>query len=239
MSPPSVCAIMLTRDRPEMAARAVRCFERQTYPAHLIIWDQSESWWEHEHVMWVSSNIHYFHEPTSSGKSIGELRNRANAMCTWADIIVHWDDDDICHPRRIEEQVALLQESDAECVGYRECLFWRSFWHIPPMPPGEAWVYSQMGQRNYAIGASLCYWRSVWQARLFPDLMTGEDTKWLEGVKCIGPRGLCSLICTIHGGNTNKGYEPDLERATKFANVKEWTRVPEWDERVRAIVETA
>ena len=43
-----------------------------------------------------------------------------------ADILVHLDDDDYSHPNRIAEQVVLLQSSGADCVGYREMLFWQN-----------------------------------------------------------------------------------------------------------------
>ncbi len=33
MNEPTVCAMMLTADRPELAKRAVECFRAQTYPS--------------------------------------------------------------------------------------------------------------------------------------------------------------------------------------------------------------
>lgn len=44
---PTVCAILLTCDRPELAAKAVECFRKQTYGNKtLLIWDSGgdEKW---------------------------------------------------------------------------------------------------------------------------------------------------------------------------------------------------
>lgn len=126
MTEPLVCAIMLTRDRPQMAARAVRAFRAQTYdPARrqLLVYDTGNSAWffdgsDAENELIVCA-------PEDVDKSIGYLRNKANT-CTLADsVIIHWDDDDYSHPNRIAEQVAFLQESGADVVGYSDLLFWR------------------------------------------------------------------------------------------------------------------
>ena len=119
MADPTVCAVMLTRNRPDMARRAVRSFESQTYQnKRLVIWDTVCG-------PTVRHAGHFQHCTIGdAGESIGKLRNQANALCR-EDIIIHFDDDDVSHPNRIAEQVAHLQASGAECVGYREMLFWR------------------------------------------------------------------------------------------------------------------
>jgi hypothetical protein len=42
MSEPTVCCIMLTKDRPALAARAVRCFRQQTYERKRLLIVNSE-----------------------------------------------------------------------------------------------------------------------------------------------------------------------------------------------------
>ncbi len=215
---PTVCAVMLANGRAPMVQRAIRCFREQTYPDKLLTvldttpnaraWDGEEG--ENEVYLW---------SPTDSG-TIGTLRNTANreaiALNRWSgrteypEIFCHWDSDDWSHPRRIEEQVALLQASGKQCVGYRDMLFWRecSMCHggrdntLPncpgcglkydpnrPTPVGEAWIYSNNDPR-YCLGTSLCYWRSAWEARPFADAPkpggSGEDKLWLDGIDSLG-----------------------------------------------------
>lgn len=128
MSTPTVCAVMLTANRPEMARRAIQCFVRQTYEnKQLLICNSGPGF---ETGIADEDNIIRLYVPLesliSSGNlppKIGGIRNLA-ALLTAAPIIVNWDDDDYSHPKRIEEQVSLLLASGADAVGYRDCLFW-------------------------------------------------------------------------------------------------------------------
>ena len=157
MAEPLVCCIMLTRDRPAMARRAVECFRAQTYErASMICLDTGAG---------DNVSVQHYHMPMWADRSIGALRNEANAMVGSADIIAHWDDDDWSHPHRLAEQVALLQASGADVVGYRDMLFW-------DQRPGAfcgAWLYSNPLTRGYALGTSLMYWRKTWKRCPFDD----------------------------------------------------------------------
>jgi len=212
MSAPAVACVMLTNGRPEMVARAERCFESQTY-----------------------QKLYMIRYDNHGQKSIGALRNEANAGgAIKPDIICHWDSDDWSHPNRIAEQVALLQSSGAECVGYHEMLFWESAWVGRNFNDGLAWLY-RASIPNYAIGTSMCYWRETWERHPFPDRSEGcDDLYWFnKGVKIASVEALTLqpdgtgifrdeplMIASIHGGNT----------CSKIAaGAREWTRVPEWD----------
>jgi hypothetical protein len=250
---------MLTRDRPEMAARAVRSFRAQTYPAkRLLIYDTGQDNMcdlaDSIEVLETDEDIEIVESQAADHhgnlKTIGYLRNRAIHQAEAHDIIIHWDDDDVSHPRRIEEQIALLKSSGAECVGYREVLFWRRLGGMKSWDAPEAWLYS-VPNPSWACGASFCYWRSTWERRPFPDLPkrgvvggSSEDVAWRREVKCIGVRGIGSamvaephppdedmprLVCGIHGGNTMQ-YE--LEKYPDS-----WRRVPEWDAACRRMME--
>jgi hypothetical protein len=230
VSEPSVCAIMLTRDRPEMARLAVECFRKQTYPnKNLLVWDNGVP------------GVPFFPRKEMAEReylgidedwSIGVLRNRANQHAcsgeTFAepDILVHLDSDDWSHPNRIAEQVEFLQATSADCVGYREMLFWRQ-------EERQAWLYSNPDPR-YCLGTSLCYWRAAWERRPFEATSQGEDARFTAGLDCRGvpsfgfarkmfrlnPR----MIARIHPGNTSNAYEP-----AKMAACPEWSRASEWD----------
>ncbi len=238
VSEPLVCAVMLTRDRPAMAARAVAAFRAQTYAKkRLIVWDTGHvpTFSAKAIVTEVAEGL--FYVPEQRGKTIGWLRNYI-ADCIHdepprPDIFVHWDDDDLSHPNRIAEQVALLQASGADCVGFNEVLFWRKldgemefdknfgdggFGAVTETAdaieietgaliesPGEAWIYSN---RNplYATGASLCYWRKTWERHPFKDTMVGEDNAFLQDIRDAG--GNIVTVSCFHKRNfTPEGTE--------------------------------
>ena len=265
MSTPLACAICLVDGRPEMLKRAIASFEAQTYERKgLLLWGDPQGVdFSRETAFAVVHD-----EESRRGLSIGELRNQANFFAVdmmGAEVLIHWDSDDLSHPRRIEEQLALLESSGAEAVGYNEAIFWRQGeWSSPvgtndpvglciseregcPDYPHEHWrdkgsAYLYSNPRpNYAIGASLAYWRSTWQRRPFPHLpipgnrqSAGEDAEWLKGVKCVAVSSIGadvplpglpvndldpSLICSIHGQNS-QAY--DLALASPYFKRAAW-----------------
>ncbi len=257
MSEPRVLAVMLTADRPEMTARAVRSFLSQTYGnKKLFALDTGkvETPIKNEHLVYSE----YF--PGERGKTIGELRNLANKYanpkCFDADIIFHFDSDDVSGPRRIEEQVALLQASGKDCVGYRDMLFWREHKQTlgagveysqsaPPKSLGslvfvtrEAWLYSNADPR-YCLGTSLCYWRKTWEARPFPNLSRGEDKAWLRGVESIGVESFMKNppIDLLERLNAGEDFNPRMIASFHGGNTStpdpstsdNFKRIPEWD----------
>lgn len=266
MTGPTVCCVMLTRDRPEMARRAIECFRKQTYKKkRLLVADNSTD----PHLLDGVFQGFPIGEGWSCNVegSIGEMRNQANQVAKAADIIAHWDDDDYGHPNRIAEQVALLQSSGADCVGYREMLFWReprretgkavmtrddvviSEGPVSGWFPGEAWLYAHHSS-NYALGTSLMYWRRVWDAKKFnPNLKTGEDKDFIQGLNCVG---VCSTSESVKGFTAMENFEPRMIASIHGANTasydlekmqaqgsREWKRVPTWDARVGEIMEAA
>lgn len=249
---PRVICVLLTRDRPELAKRAVDCFKAQTYEnKRLFVFNTGRDDWLRQEELVYSE-----HYPHFANETIGELRNFANSYsnpnCLKGDIIAHWDDDDYSPPHRLTEQVALLQASGADAVGYNEMLFWRTppvtgndWTKNPPVDYGEAWLYTNH-RPGYVLGTSLMYWRSVWEAKPFPDLPkapggTGEDTEWICGLKVIAqdfatrrdyadtsPR----MVARIHGQNYGTyNLEEQIAQGSQ-----EWRRVPQWDIRVRELL---
>ena len=242
---PLVACVMLTKDRPELAWRAIECFRAQTYKHRtLLIWNTGTS----EEIECGCGSLCFHAVAPDEGLTIGALRNAANAFRTGygvPDILIHWDDDDWSHPNRIAEQVALLQNSRADVVGYNEMLFWRSVLDSRGHP-GEAWLYRKRSN-TYALGTSLCYWRRVWEAKKFPDLprpgagAASEDREWSQGLnvravsslvvpyeKPDGPR----MIARIHGANS---MPYNIEQTIEDGGI-EWSRAAEWDERIREIL---
>ncbi len=196
---PTVCCIMLTRDRPSMAARAVRAFRAQAYANKQIFMldtgNESAGYFgDYDEV------AHQWADLSLQSWSIGRLRNEAIGRAGAADIIAHFDDDDYSHPNRLTEQVALLQASGADCVGFNECLFWDTRGNGTNMvncretteqglksfdATGQAWLY-RCPSPTYGLGSSLLYWRSAWERKPLADINHGEDVRWITGLKVVG-----------------------------------------------------
>lgn len=216
-----------------MAARAVCSFREQTYERKwLLILDQGGCGPEETEI--DIAVCHYI-----DGASIGALRNAAIRLATqttnWpSDIIAHFDDDDVSAPQRLTEQVALLQSSGAECVGYNEMLFWDTRGRLRNrMVAGvdmsihestnEAWIYRAVNL-HHLLGTSLMYWRSTWERQPFDDINHGEDARFVMKLKVCGLSSIVGadprMIASIHGGNSS-GYAPENDRAGS-------RRAPEW-----------
>lgn len=258
---PLVCAVMLTRDRPAMATRAIRAFRKQTYGrASIIALDTGDG---------DGLDCQYYHSPLRHGRSIGALRNEVNSLASSADIIAHWDSDDWSHPNRLAEQVALLQSSDYDAVGYREMLFWdtRRVPHVCSYDEresgcpvcvdedqrqhegrGEAWLYTHP-KPDYCLGTSLCYWRRTWESKPFPDLpipgnpnSACEDFVWQSGLRC---KSMSSVNAT-EDAHTYLDGEPRMIATVHGRNARSvispgncFTRAANWDERIRRLIECA
>ena len=241
---PTVCAIMLTADRPHLARRAVESFRSQTYPAkRLLVFDTGDGALHDLDIGDGDAPEWYAQRGKLDGaRTIGELRNLAAGfpMAVNADILIHWDDDDWSHPNRIAEQVTLLQSSGADCVGYNSMLFWRQDQNGMDAL-SEAWMFRQPAP-NYALGTSLCYWRKVWERNPFKATSRGEDLDFCRALKCVGVPANPSdfrpeprMIARIHGGNTMMGasYTPEKMREAP----DQWRRVPGWDAYAGSVME--
>lgn len=239
---PTVCCIMLTRDRPAMTARAVASFRAQTYERkRLLVYDTGKL----EYSSGFGCGPEVYHVWAKDRGAIGELRNHANGHWTGydlekSDIIAHFDSDDWSHPQRLAEQVALLQSSGADCVGYNDALCWDTRISVNLVDPLEddyvltrkAWLYANHVPPTYALGGSFCYWRRVWEAHPFEALNHGEDERWRTKIRSLGvssfaeSRGpnwnvLPRFIIGVHGDQTSSYNMAGL--------LVSYRRVPEWD----------
>jgi hypothetical protein len=186
--------------------------------------------------------------------TVGQLRNMAATfpMAVDAGIILHLDDDDWFHPNRIAEQVALLQSSGADVVGYNRMLFWRepnlSGEDLEIFSPGEAWIYT-----GEILGTSLAYWRKTWERTPFAaNHVLNEDGGFVsevrgKGGKVVAVDSICDLnpfpslvinlqprmIARIHAQNSsNPAYNPQQ----MAAHPRHWQRTPEFDSYCRRMM---
>ena len=192
---------MLTKDRSEMAARAVRAFREQTYQnKRLYILDTGN---ENAGYFLDDDDVsHRWADISLQTWSIGRLRNEACHNNADADIFIHWDDDDWSAPDRVERQLRLLESSGKPVVGVHDLLYHR-------MTDRTLWRYDFQGTPPYACGTSLCYLRSYWEAHRFPEKRHSEDTDFAMKARAEG--NLASepnagmIVARWHGHNT---YDP-------------------------------
>lgn len=238
MSLPTVCCVMLVNGREAMVKRAIESFKAQTYePKLLLIWDSG-----------VKSAVRLddrrdpriWYDRSSPESTIGAMRNDANMMACYAgplnaDLIANWDSDDYSNPYRLAEQVALLESSGKQCVGYRELLFWDT-----REARNEAWLYSDYNPSR-AAGASFLYRRELWERVPFVDA-PHEDYRWMQNEEV--SRGMLSvsaiekpvteyeavacyprMVCQMHAGGTEQ-----IPRSVMLeGGGGVWRRAPEYD----------
>jgi hypothetical protein len=217
-----------------MAARAVRAFREQTYQNkrlrilnHNTLIPRPGGYGTYRPATWeLGDGVSEVEMPwTQEEPSIGGLRNIAVRGADYQ-IIIHWDDDDVSHPNRIAEQVAHLQASGADVVGYSELLFWRDMQRCHDVRPGipccdsgmrsgghahddwcsnptaikfgEAWLYK--APHNTAPGTSLCYWRKTWEQKPFPDLpkRPGGDGEDVVWLRGLNLATVSGIPRTVH-----------------------------------------
>ncbi len=252
---PSIAAICLYADRPQFIASMLESFRQQTYENKwLVIFDNGIEPFEAE----LQPRETLIRDP-AQGRTIGELRNAAITLCN-SDIIAHSDSDDWSGAHRLAEQVALLQSSSADVVGYNEMLFWREAvsdedcecgWYPDgknpecKARPGEAWLYTSPVPKP-TLGTSLAYWRRVWERKSFNPRLpnnseaTGEDWDFIQGLKCAAVSSLFA-----------PGKDPTFQDPRMIARIhggnttkyniedsrgSSWKRVPEWDARIKEIL---
>lgn len=165
---PLVSAMMVTKNRPELAKRALQCFLRQTYPVkELVILDDGEDVLLENVVRGLEDKRVKFFRIPSTGKTLGELRNAALAL-TRGEYVCQWDDDDLSDPQRLEVQMAAILVHDVDA-----CLLQR---HIVWFPDAHRLAISEVRR-----------WESSFVCRKskvpdYPILGKGEDTPVIEEI---------------------------------------------------------
>ncbi len=167
-----VSCVCPTGDRPTYLQQAIDCFLSQSYTdSELFILDDGLV---PAHVP-AHPRIRLRYLPRATPRLLtGMKRNVLNALAQ-GEIIIHFDDDDYSCPTRVAEQVAFLELSGKEVVGYPDCFFFREM-------DRRVWHYHFLGgSMPYAVGTTLCYWRRYWASNHFESKPIGEDTLFAYG----------------------------------------------------------
>ena len=203
---PLVSAIMPARGRPALAAAALACWRRQTWPnSELVVVDDAE----------CPAFPDGIHEPRVNYHRIpGRLTIGAkrNLCCERAagEFIVQMDSDDWNAQERIADQMALIQRAAVPMVGYHS-LLWTD--------GSQWWRYVN---RDWFGGTGLLYRRDWWVTHPHPDgpkhRVDAADKPFVDAA--IAAFAFASmpardmLVARIHGDNTSpKGTTgPDWRR---------------------------
>jgi hypothetical protein len=231
MKTPTVTAVCITADRQAYTDRAVQCFLSQTYEdSRMLIYDTGIKPYVMERI--ATGRIALVRGEDAPRRTIGELRNEASKL-TVSDVLIHWDSDDWSAPHRIEDQVKLLINSNADIVGYNDLMFWDAL-------KAEAWQFRQSNHR-WPIGTSLCYWRAFWEKHQFQATSSGEDWHFFQGQRTSAMTSMQSygddpgqlsawrpmLVAEIHSKNTHCRITPENT---------EWKRQTGWDGRLKELM---
>ena len=194
---PLVSCVMPTRDRRRFVPTAIELFLRQDYPEReLLVLDDGDD--PVADLIPSDPRIRYRRLPRPV-----QLGTKRNMLCELArgEIIAHWDDDDWSAPWRLSYQVEALLGSETDVCGLRELYFL-------DRDANRAWCYSYppRGLRPWVAGGTMCYRKDFWVRHRFPEVGSGEDTRFLWSshprVAALEDSGF--YVAMIHSANTSR-----------------------------------
>jgi glycosyltransferase involved in cell wall biosynthesis len=209
---PLVSCVMPTFDRREFIPAALRYFARQDYPAlELIVVDDGTD----PIADLIPDDPRIRYHRLENRLVLGAKRNLGCELAR-GQTIVHWDDDDWYAHNRVSTQVAALDTDGSDLSGMRSLRFYE--------PAGRrAWEYNWPAPgRIWAAGSSLCYRKALWERSKFPEVATGEDTRfvWSRAARSLADVSHThTIVAVIHRKNT-------VPKAPHGAN---WTSVASQD----------
>lgn len=191
-----ISCLCVTRNKPYLLKRSIKCFSGQTYKnKELLIVCESD---DHDTITFASSliddSIRLLILDVQPKRTLGELRN-LSIEAAKGDFFCQWDDDDWYHNRRLELQMKALRDhykSGSVLVN----------WIIYDQPKKEAYLsYTRAWE-----GSILCKKDIVSKDCHYDHLAKGEDTSFLFKIlerNCLVPLMMpCLYVYVIHGNNT-------------------------------------
>jgi len=194
---PLVTCIMPTANRRAFIPGAIQCFQSQDYEnCELVVIDDGTD----SVANLVPDDERISYVQLDSHPSLGGKRNLACQMAR-GEFIVHWDDDDWSSPFRISTQMqAMMTRPEIDICGLQSLYFYDP-------SRAQAWLYSHPpGSRAWLSGNTLCYRKSLWQKKPFPEINEGEDTLFVWAVserQMLALRNPNIFVATIHPQNTS------------------------------------
>jgi glycosyltransferase involved in cell wall biosynthesis len=189
---------MVTADRPDLARRAISCFEHQTHPElELVIVDDGDV--DYSSMIEASParhRIRYVRLTDGPRRNLGSLRNLAidAAKGNW---MIQWDDDDWYHPRRVEVQLEHAVRGDVGASALR--------WTLVEVADEDGTPLHFRSDCGIATPGSILFERT---SNRYPDLRRNEDgifmrdVRSLVGLAVLGPEHAHLMVRVHHGSNT-------------------------------------
>ncbi len=163
---PLVSCLCVTRGRVDLLARAIACFQHQTWANRelLVVCEDDDP----ETIRFLGQiddeQVRALVVPTDPKLALGALRNLSIEQAR-GQYICQWDDDDWYHPQRLARQLGFLQQS-----GKAACVLAR--WMIYATEQRESWV----SNLRLWEGSLLCR-RDILRGQVqYSNAATGEDS---------------------------------------------------------------
>ena len=193
---PLVSCLMVTADRRRLCRRAIRCYNRQTYPnRELVVADDGEQDLTLALDAVPEEELTHVRLPSDKDHVLGQLRNRALDAASGT-LRAQWDDDDWYHPERIERQAQVLRD------GHDACCLRGTLMHID----SPKFVHRPyIGCLPEGVPGTIMHRRDP-DIR-YPNMRREEDTAYLEQWKqkryaLLPPSDTHLFIRCFHGTNT-------------------------------------
>ncbi|MBU6315856.1 MAG: glycosyltransferase family 2 protein [Acidobacteria bacterium] len=191
-----VSCLMVTRDRVELARRAVDCFVSQTWSdTELVIVDDGDTNYGQMLEPYVrrGHRIRYHRLEAQPGWLLGELRNISIDLAA-GDWCIQWDDDEWYHPERIATQ--MRARGNAAAVALK--------WTLLDVPTKDRGRLAFRGDSGIATPGTVLHHR---HAARYPNLARNEDGVFLadarrKGLVVLGRECSHLFVRCFHGTNT-------------------------------------
>lgn len=160
-----VSCIMPTRNRRPFFERALRCFDRQTWPAReLVVIDDGDEPVRDLCEALPATRYVRLETPTPTG-----VKRNLGIACAAGGVVQLMDDDDYYAPRFMETAMAALASSPDDAIVGWDCFL--------VLLAGEP--HARFSGHGWTAGGTLCFHRDVWQRTPFRQIWTGTDTQFL------------------------------------------------------------
>jgi len=181
--------------------RAIRCWQKQTYPDRelIVVGDGLESVAD---LVPADPRISYVHLPGE--RVLGAKFNECLALAP-GPYLAFWDDDDWHSPKRLAAMMDAMAPVGAEIAGTSSMLAYRprdrkTFLYKNPLNPLVT---------PYLIPGTIVFAKSLWATHPFPELKRAVDTHWI--ITLLGNRTFARVddpwlyIAMVHEDNTGNG----------------------------------
>ncbi|MDO8389124.1 MAG: glycosyltransferase family A protein [Actinomycetota bacterium] len=192
-----VSCVMVTRDRPELARRAVQCFLDQSWPhRELVILDDGDADYSPmlDSLPLQGHRVRYHRVPSHPNVLLGALRNLSLDLSD-GDWCIQWDDDEWYHPDRIAIQMA--HHRGVAGVALQ--------WTLVDVQSEDRGRLTFRADTGIATPGTILHRRDV--AR-YPNVSRGEDAAFMRDVRRAGNLQVLGrefshlFVRRFHGANT-------------------------------------